>query len=44
MGAAPQHAPQMLVAERDFDWGQDQAAILAIVGRYFSDFNGNRCC
>lgn len=33
----------MLVAERDFDWGQDRAAILAIVGRYFSDLNVNGC-
>ncbi|MYM88692.1 hypothetical protein GTP91_16110 [Rugamonas sp. FT82W] len=29
------------MARRDFDWGLDLAAIAAIVGRHFKDFNGN---
>lgn len=41
MGIALQQSPQVFVNQRNFDWGQDQAAIIALVGRYFSDFNGN---
>ncbi|KQQ35961.1 hypothetical protein ASF61_07005 [Duganella sp. Leaf126] len=41
MGIAFQQSPHVFVTQRDFDWGQDQAAIIALVGRYFSDFNGN---
>jgi alpha-ketoglutarate-dependent taurine dioxygenase len=41
MGAAIEQAPQIFITERTFDWGQDQATILAIVNRYFSDYNGN---
>jgi len=41
MGAAF-HLPQnIVIAQRDFDWGDDLAAIVATVRRYFSDFNGN---
>lgn len=41
MGAALKQSPHIFVTGRDFDWGQDQSAIVAIVSRYFSDYNGN---
>lgn len=41
MGAALKQSPQIFITERDFHWGDDQSAIAAIVGRYFSDYNGN---
>jgi hypothetical protein len=41
MGALLKQSPQIFVTERDFDWSDDQTAILAIVSRYFSDYNGN---
>ncbi len=31
----------IVLARRDFDWGDDLAATIAIVRRHFSDFNGN---
>lgn len=33
--------PAVVVAPRDFAWGDDLTAIIALVARYFSDFNGN---
>ncbi len=41
MGAALKQAPRIFITERSFDWGQDQATIVAIVDRYFRDYNGN---
>jgi len=41
MGAALRQSPRIFINERSFEWGQDQAAIVAIVSRYFSDYNGN---
>lgn len=41
MGAALRQSPRIFVTERTFDWGRDQEAIVAIVSRYFSDYNGN---
>ncbi|MGV7208350.1 TauD/TfdA family dioxygenase [Oxalobacteraceae bacterium A2-2] len=41
MGASLKQSAQIFVAERDFDWGSDQNAIVAIVSRYFADYNGN---
>ncbi|WP_170304240.1 TauD/TfdA family dioxygenase [Duganella radicis] len=41
MGAAFQQPQRFLIAAHEGDWGDDQATILAIVRRYFSDFNDN---
>lgn len=41
MGAALKQSTQIFIIERTFDWGQDQDTIVAIVSRYFSDYNGN---
>lgn len=41
MGIALQQSPHVFVNHRNFDWGHDQDAIIALVSRYFSDFNGN---
>lgn len=41
MGVAIEQSPQFFINRCAVDWDQDQAAIVALVGRYFSDFNGN---
>jgi len=41
MGAALRQSPRIFINERSFEWGRDQAAIVATVSRYFSDYNGN---
>lgn len=41
MGAALRQSPRIFITERSFDWGDDRAAMVAIVSRYFSDYNGN---
>lgn len=41
MGAALKQSPRIFITERGFDWGSDREAAVAIVSRYFSDYNGN---
>jgi alpha-ketoglutarate-dependent taurine dioxygenase len=41
MLAITEQSAAVSVARRSADWGRDLAHIVAIVGRHFSDFNGN---
>ena len=41
MGAALQSPHNIFVTARNFDWGDDLAATVALVNRYFDDYNGN---